>query len=374
MNLLSQAKKEEFKGKRVLLRVDFNVPLQHGKVVDSFRLKAAMDSIRALRRMGAKIILIAHLGKDGTESLDVVSKYMHKFIPLRFVPDVIGELAHKAVSEMKNGDVILLENIRRESGEMKNTATFAKALASLGDIYVNDGFSVSHREHTSIVGLPKLLPSYAGIQMEHEIAELTPALKNTKHPFLFILGGAKFSTKIPLVTKYLENADRVFIGGALANDFWKSEGFDMGRSTVEEGNYNFKKYLKNEKLILPVDTIIKNESRISTRLPNKLEKGDMIVDAGPETIKLLQSEIDKAKFIIWNGPLGIYQNGFDQATAKILKYIVKKKVETIIGGGDTVSIVQSLGIENRLKFVSTGGGATLDFLASGTLVGIQALK
>lgn len=365
---------KELKGKRVIVRVDFNVPIKDGRVLDAFRLRAAMDTIRILRKIGAKIILIAHFGKDGTDSLSVVGEYMHKFVPLRFVPDVVGSVAQQAVSEMRNGDIVLLENLRRESGEMKNTKAFAKALSLLGDAYVNDAFSVSHREHASIVGLPKLLPSYAGIQLEEEIKELIPAYKNKHHPFLFILGGAKFSTKIPLVQKYLKDADSVFIGGALANDFWKAMGYEMGVSVVGDEKFDFKKLLKNKKLILPIDVVTKSGHLVGQKKPNELSANDMAVDVGSASVEMLQEEINKAKFIVWNGPLGMYKDGFDKATNKILRHIVKRKVETIVGGGDTVSAVQFLGVENRLKFVSTGGGATLDFLAHGTLPGIKALK
>lgn len=364
---------KELKGKRVLVRVDFNVPIKDGRVLDAFRLRAAMDTIRTLRRIGAKIILIAHLGKDGSQSLETVAIYMHKFVPLTFVRDVIGPAAQTAVANMKNGDVILLENLRTEPGEIKNTKAFAKTLASLGDAYVNDAFSNSHREHASMVGLPALLPAYAGIQLEEEIKELTPAYKNKHHPFLFILGGAKFSTKIPLVTKYLKDADRVFIGGALANDFWRAMGYEMGESVVGE-KFDVKKMLTNKKLMLPIDVVTKAGHMVGLKKPNELSKTDMAVDIGPASVELLQKEIDQAKFIVWNGPLGVYQNGFDKATNKVLRHIVKRRVETILGGGDTVTAVQSLGVENRLKFVSTGGGATLDFLAHGTLPGIKALK
>jgi phosphoglycerate kinase len=347
---------KNLKGKIVLLRVDFNVPIKNGKIEDDFRIRKALPTIKFLLQKGAKIILITHLGKDGTASLEPVIK--------RFF----------LISKIAKNKVTFFDNIRKFPGEMKNDPAFAKKLSMLGDVYVNDAFSVSHREHASIVTLPKYLPSFAGFQFEDEVENLSHAFKKIKHPFLFILGGAKFSTKIPLIKKYLKLADYVFIGGALANDFLKAKGCDVGKSLVGDINYGIEKFLKNKKLILPVDVVVKSQNKFINKKVNEVEKDEIILDIGIETVKSLAPLLKKSKLILWNGPLGKYEDGGAEATKKILKLVVASKAESIIGGGDTVALIAEAKMENKFSFVSTGGGATLDFLANGTLPGIKALE
>ncbi len=331
---------KNLKGKTVLLRVDFNVPMKNGIIEDNFRIKAALPTVNFLLKKGAKIILITHLGKDGTASLTPVINSFFK------------------ISKIKKDKVTFFENVRKFPGEIKNDLFFAKKLAKMGDIYVNDAFSVSHRAHASIVLLPKLLPAYAGFQLEEEVKNLSHAFKNPKHPFLFILGGAKFSTKMPLIKKYLKLADHVFVGGALANDFLKAKGYNVGKSLVDDTNYGIGGILKNKKLILPTDFVTKKEA---------------IIDIGKESVKNLEAVIKKSKLILWNGPLGKYEDGGAMATKKILKFVGNSKAESIIGGGDTVALISEMKMQKKFSFVSTGGGATLDFLANGTLPGIKAL-
>jgi len=343
---------KNLKGKIVLLRVDFNVPIKKGKVIDDFRIKASLPTIKLLIQKGANIILITHLGEDGTASLNPVIKHFF------------------AISKVDKSRVVFYENIRKFPGETKNDKNFAKKLSEMGDIYVNEAFSVSHREHASIVTLPKYLPSFAGFQLEEEVKNLSHAFNKIKRPFLFILGGAKFSTKLPLIKKYLKLADYVFIGGALASDLMKAKGYEVGKSLVDTKNYNITEVLNNSKLILPTDFVIKNKA---------------IVDIGKESIKNLASLIKKSKLILWNGPLGKYEDGGAKATKEILKLVLKSKSQVIIGGGDIVSILSKLEPKNHPPtgragkskanlFVSTGGGATLEFLANRTLPGIKALK
>lgn len=344
------------KGKTVLLRVDFNVPIKDGQVLDDFRIRAALPTINFLIKNGAKLILITHLGKDGTESLaPVINRFFE-------------------ISKIPKDKVTFFENIRKFTGETENDPTFAKNLSTMGDIYVNDAFSVSHREHASIVLLPKLLPSYAGFQLEEEVKNLSRAFEKPKHPFLFILGGAKFSTKMPLIKKYLELSDQVFIGGALANDFLKAEGYEVGQSLVDDANYGIKEVLKNQKLILPVDVVVESGNKLINKKINEVEKDENILDIGSETVKNLALLVKKSKLILWNGPLGKYEAGGAKSTKEVLKLVADSKALSIIGGGDTVALITQMKMENKFSFVSTGGGATLDFLANGTLPGIKALE
>ncbi|MBU0611903.1 phosphoglycerate kinase [Patescibacteria group bacterium] len=353
---------KNIKGKTALVRVDFNVPIKNGKIEDDFRIKKALPTIKFLQKKGVKVILISHIGKDGKQSLKPVVNYLKKFI---------------------KKDIVLFENIRRQEGETKNSSEFAKKLSKLGEIYVNDAFSVSHRNHASIVGLPKYLPSYAGFQLEEEVKNLSKITKNKKHPFLFILGGAKFSTKMPLIKKYLKLADHIFIGGALLNDFLKAKGYEVGKSLVSDTK-GIKEILGNRKLILPEDVIVSlpagrhgSGNKLMNKKISEIKKSEIILDVGSSTEKILAPIIKKSKLIVWNGPLGKYEEGGDKATKAILKLVLESKNQVVIGGGDIVNVLSKLKAKNyKLKanlFVSTGGGATLDFLSNGTLPGIKAL-
>ena len=363
---------KNIKGKIVLMRVDFNLPIKNGKVMDDFRIKKALPSIKLLQSKGAKIILIGHLGKGG-ETFLPVAKSLNKYIKSKFAPDIYGQVACDAIFDMQYKDVILLENLRNDKGEKACDKNFAKNLSKLADIYVNEAFSVSHRADASLVLLPKLLPAYAGLQMEAEIKNLSKAVKNVKHPFLFILGGAKFSTKMPLIKKYLKNADDVFIGGAMANDFLKAKGCEVGTSLVDGENYGIDKIMNNKKLILPRDVLVSDGNKFVNKKASEVLKNENIIDVGNESVKNLENYIKKAKLILWNGPLGKYEGGGDKATKKILKMVANSKAESIIGGGDTVNLISKMKMEDKFTFVSTGGGATLEYLAKGTLPGIKAL-
>lgn len=349
-------KLKNLKNKKVIVRADFNVPIENGKVVDNFRIKKGISTIKYLVDKGAKVLILMHLGKDGNSDINPVIKEFFK------------------LSKIKKESVVFAPNIRAFLGEEKNETDLAKDLASLGDYYVNDAFSVSHRAHASVVGIPKYLPSYAGFQLEEEIKNLSLVLKNKKHPFLFILGGAKFSTKMPLIKKYLKEADNVVISGALLNNFLKAKGYEVGKSLVDNEDYGVAKLLKNKKIILATDVVVLRGKDLVNVKVKEIKKEDMIIDIGKESIKTLESYINKSKIILWNGPLGLYERGGDKASKSILKSIAKSKALSIIGGGDTVALVNSLKLEDKLTFVSTGGGATLDFLAKGTLPGIKALK
>jgi len=364
---------KNIKGKKILLRVDFNVPIKNGIVKDKFRIIKALLTIKFLQKKGAKIILITHLGKGG-ETLLPIARVLNKFVKTKFIPEIVGLKVEKAVMDMKNGDVLLLQNLRNDKGEQKCDKIFAKKLAKLANLYVNESFSVDHRKDASIVLLPKLLPAYAGFQLEDEVKNLSHAFKNPKHPFLFILGGAKFSTKMPLIKKYLRLADYVFVGGALSSDFLKVLGYEVGKSLVDENNYGISSIIKNKKLILPVDCVVKGENGLVNRNIEDIKKDEVILDVGIVTIEKIDSLIKKSKLILWNGPLGKYEDGGAEATKKILKMVAHSKAESIIGGGDTVALISKMKMENKFSFVSTGGGATLTLLSNGTLPGIKVLK
>jgi phosphoglycerate kinase len=371
MKKVSQIK--NLKGKRVLVRVDFNVPIDNGKVLDDFRIRKSLPTIQFLVKKGAKVILISHLGRNPSDSLNEVSKIVNKFVKVKFVKDVVGQLAQDAVNNMKAGEVVLLDNLRSEKGEKDNDKAFARKLASLADIYVNDAFPVSHRNDASIVGVPKILPSYAGLQMENEVKNLSHVLK-PQHPFVVIFGGAKTETKLPLIKKYLKEADTVFVGGALSNNFFKAEGYEVGKSVLDNGAINLKPFLKNNKLILPDTVVVARGNKKKTITITEMQSDDSILDIGIPSMRTLESVIKRAKVVLWNGPMGWYEHGYTEGTDELIKILIKAKGKVIIGGGDTSVFIERKKLGDKFTFVSTGGGATLEFLSKGTLVGIKALK
>ncbi len=364
---------QTFEGVKILVRVDFNVPIKNGAIADDIRIRAALPTINFLLKKGARLVLISHLevleGEKAT--LEPAAKRLGELgVPVTFIKDYAKALP-LANHELQNGSCLLLENLRFFEGEKKNDPKFAKELASLADIYVNDAFSVSHREHASIVGIPKLLPSYAGLQLESEVANISRAF-HPDRPFLFILGGAKFATKLPLLLRFIENADAVFIGGALANDFLKAKGYEVGKSLLSEGTFDFNFFLNNPKLLLPIDVVTdKHEAKAA----DKVSGDEKIMDVGPKTVEMLREKIKTMKFILWNGPLGLYEDGYTAPTLELARMIGDaSSTTTIVGGGDTLAAIATLGIEDKITFVSTAGGAMLDFLTKGTLPGIQALE
>lgn len=365
---------KNLKGAKVFLRADFNVPVQGGKVMDDFRIKAAVPTIEFLRKGGARVIIASHLevleGEKAT--LEPVVPVLAKLgVPVTFVSDYAKTAA--AVDALKDGECVLLENLRSSEGEKKNDPAFAQMLASLAQIYVNDAFPVSHRKHASVVGVPKLIPGYAGLQVQKEIENLSKAF-SPSHPFLFILGGAKFDTKMPLIEKFSGLADTIFIGGAIANDFYKAKGYEVGESVLSDGDFDVKPLLTNPKIVLPTDMM--NQDHV-VKLSNGASKTDKILDVGPASVEALKSKIMAAKFILWNGTLGYCEAGYPEATNTLAKMIVEatqKGATSIVGGGDTVAALAELGLDSSFSFVSTAGGAMLDFLAKGTLPGIEAIK
>ncbi len=348
-----------FENVPVLVRAALNVPVGNGKVINDYRLRRALPTIRYLRERGARVILISHIGQMGTETLAPVAETLGEMITnVSFFPETIGVRVRSAIRNLAPGDILVLENLRRDTGERNNDRAFAKELAALGDVFVQDSFDTCHRSHASIVGVPEFLPSYAGFLLEEEVRELTKALA-PKKPSFAVIGGMKFLTKEPVIEKLLAVYDKVFVGGALANDFLKASGKNVGKSLISNTDTEvIKKLLANTKLVLPVDSIIENEK---------------ILDCGAGTSALLADFAEKAKTIIWNGPLGNYENGFRDATDAFALSVANSNAHSIVGGGDTIAAIEDLGLLPHFSFVSTGGGAMLDFLARGTLPGIEAL-
>lgn len=368
----------------ILVRAALNVPVVNGKVVNTYRLRRALPTIQFLVKKGARVVLIGHIGEQGTETLLPVAEALKTFIPnVSFCSESIGPVARSTVRELAPGHILVLENLRRHKGEKANDSGFAKELASLADVFVEDSFDTCHRPDASIIGVPHFLPSYAGFVVEEEVRELTSAL-SPKHPALAVIGGAKFSTKEGVLTRLLSIYDHVFVGGALANDFLKAAGHPIGKSLVSPLNEEaIKIVLAHPKLILPVDSIVVSEQWLTAPNPREharvaslddVRPDEIILDHGPGTQSLLAAHAGNAKAILWNGPLGNYERGFNDATNAFAKAVANTKARSVIGGGDTVAAIETLGLLTHFSFVSTGGGSMLDFLAKGSLPGVDALN
>lgn len=376
MREVMKLKPPALRGKTVLVRVDYNVPLKNGEVADDFRIRASLPLIRHLAKCGVKIVLITHMETGGrTPSLLPIAAHLEKLgvKNLKFIAGKItAKTAGKARAE-KNA-VILLDNLRLDPREEKNDRGYAKILAACGDLYVNDAFSVSHRAHSSIVGVPKLLASYAGPLLAREVLELGKIF-HPPHPTLAILGGNKITTKMPVIRSLLRRADRVFVGGAMANVFIKLLDYEIGRSFTEKGSERFARaILRNKKIILPLDVIVESDGRFVNKKLSEIGVRDKIYDLGSETFDILRREVRRAKLIIWNGPLGWIEAGFKRGSLRLAKILAAAPGETIVGGGDTVALLGRSKLTKKFTFVSTGGGAMLEFIARGTLPGIDALR
>lgn len=359
-------------GKRVLLRADLNVPIEAGVVTDPFRITRTVQTLLYLREHGARTIIAAHLG-DGAQSLEPVADTLNSYLHVQYVPDVVGSEAHLAVSAMADGDIILLENLRREPGEKGNDPAFAHALASLADLYVNDAFAASHRAHASIVGVPQLLPHYAGLLYMDELTHLQKAL-TPEQPSLVILGGAKFETKEPLIKKLLDTYDNVFLAGALVNDALKAKGCEVGVSRISN-HVPGKDVLSHPRLLFPSDVLVeRQDGQARVRDIRAVLPDEKIVDIGPESFAALMPYIHAAKTILWNGPTGLYEDGYDDWTHVLAEALAGSTAKTIVGGGDTVAAIANAHVLQQFSFVSTAGGAMIEFLLNGTLPGIEALE
>jgi phosphoglycerate kinase len=360
-------------GKRVVLRLDLNVPIENGEVRDAYRIESSLSTLDYLIKQGARIIIISHIGKGKSDdTLRPVVQYLRGRYDIRFFPNLMSPDNKLSIEKLQNGEIAMLENLRHSKGEEENSDDFARYLGSLGEVYVNDAFAVSHRAHASVVGITKYLPGYAGFLLEKEVNALSAAF-HPEHPFLFILGGAKVSTKIPLLKKFAETADHVLVGGANANNFLKAKGYEVGASLIDvDALSGLDEYLHNPRVLLPIDVVVKDGG--VTKNADEVGATDMIVDLGSETIKQLTAIVAEARLVIWNGPLGLYEEGFTAGSKQLVELLVASQAKTIVGGGDTVALIDAMGVHEKFSFVSTGGGAMLDFLANETLPGISALE
>lgn len=379
-------------GKKVLVRVDFNVPLNDkGEITDDTRITASLPTIQYLLEQKAAVILMAHLGRPKGQvkpelSLAPVAKHLGKLLgkKILFAPDCVGEAAQAAASKLKPGHILLLENLRFHKEEEKNDMEFAEKLASLADLYVNDGFGVSHRAHASVEGVTHFLPAAAGFLLEKEIQYVGQAVTNPLHPFVAIIGGAKVSDKIGVISNLLDKVDTLLIGGGMANTFLAAQGYKMGKSLVEEDKLDLAKELlakakKNKvNMLLPTDLVMAaafapDAEHVTEKVKN-LNQAYMALDIGAETSKAYAEALADAKMIVWNGPMGVFEmDAFCKGTEAVAKAVAKSRATSIVGGGDSVAAIEKLGLAKRITYISTGGGASLEYLEGKVLPGVAAL-
>ena len=379
-------------GKKVLVRVDFNVPLNDkGEITDDTRITASLPTIQYLLEQKAAVILMAHLGRPKGQvkpelSLAPVAKHLGKLLgkKILFAPDCVGEAAQAAASKLKPGHILLLENLRFHKEEEKNDMEFAEKLASLADLYVNDGFGVSHRAHASVEGVTHFLPAAAGFLLEKEIQYVGQAVTNPLHPFVAIIGGAKVSDKIGVISNLLDKVDTMLIGGGMANTFLAAQGYKMGKSLVEEDKLDLAKELlakakKNKvNMLLPTDLVMAaafapDAEHVTEKVKN-LNQAYMALDIGAETSKAYAEALADAKMIVWNGPMGVFEmDAFCKGTEAVAKAVAKSRATSIVGGGDSVAAIEKLGLAKRITHISTGGGASLEYLEGKVLPGVAAL-
>ncbi len=383
----------EISGKRVLVRVDFNVPLDEetGEITDDGRIRATLPTIKYLIERGARVILMSHLGRPKGKVVDnlrlsVVARRLSRLLGQHVgtTSDCVGPEVEKSIANLKGGDVLLLENLRFHPDEEAGNASLAQALANLGDVFVNDAFGAAHRAHASIVGVTSYLPAVAGFLMEKEIKNLGGILENPAHPFAALLGGAKVSDKVSVLENIIEKVDSLLIGGGMAATFLKAKSLEVGLSLVEADRLDNAAGLiekvtrRGARLLLPVDVIVADETNIETRVETvsvaNIPQDKKIVDIGPQTLKNFREELQKCKTVFWNGPMGIYEiPRFAQGTQEIARLLADLNATTILGGGSTAEIVSDMGLADKMTFVSTGGGASLEFLGGDTLPGVAAL-
>ena len=378
----------EVQGKRVLVRVDFNVPMQDGQITDDRRIRESLPTIQYLLERGAKVILMSHLGRpkgrrDPQYSLRPVAQHLSELLgrPVRFLEDCVGEAVEQAVQAMAPGEVALLENLRFHPEEEANDADFARALARLGDLYVNDAFGSAHRAHASTEGVAHHLPAVAGFLMEKELRYLGSILTQPERPFVAILGGAKVHDKIGVIQNLLPKVDRLLIGGGMAFTFLKAQGYEIGRSLLDSEGIEFARQVLQEadqKIVLPVDVVVapspEAEAQAQVVPIDQIPPDQMGLDIGPQTVARFSEMIRSARTIVWNGPLGLFERAtFAAGTRGVLQAVAESGATSILGGGDTAAAAEQLGFADRITHISTGGGAALEFLEGRTLPGVAVL-
>jgi len=383
----------QVRGKKVLVRVDFNVPLDDNRqITDDTRIKAALPTINYLRDQGAKIILVSHLGRPKGKvnpqySLAPVAVRLSELLGKEVImaKDCIGQQVEEEINRLGEGDVALLENVRFYEEEEKNNPDFARKLAALADIYVNDAFGTAHRAHASTEGGTKYLPAYAGFLMKKEIDVMSKALENPTRPFTALIGGAKVSDKISVIENLLKKVDTLIIGGGMANTFLKAQGLEIGKSLVEEDKIDLAREIldkaKNNglEILLPTDVVVSKEFKADS--PSRvvqvsaIEPDDYALDIGPQSCELFAAKVIASQTVIWNGPMGVFEmEQFARGTEKIAQAMAQCRGTTIVGGGDSVAAIKKMGVEDNLTHISTGGGASLEFLEGKVLPGVAALK
>ena len=384
----------DVKGKKVLVRCDFNVPMQDGKITDDTRIVSALPTIEYLVQHGAKVILMSHMGRPDDEPkkeftlqpvADRLSQLLGKQVIFESADRVVDEKVRQAAAALAEGDVMLLENVRFRKEETKNGAEFAKELASLGDIFVNDAFGTAHRAHASTAGIADYLPCVSGFLIEKEVQFLGNAVENPARPFVAIMGGAKVGDKIPVIENLLKKVDALIIGGGMAYTFFKAEGLEIGTSILDKDSLELAKeiFAKAEqtgvKLLLPVDAVcakeFKNDTEFAVYDKDKIPSDRMGMDIGPKTVELFKAEIAAAKTIVWNGPMGVFEMpNFAAGTRAIAEALAASDAVTVIGGGDSAAACEQFGLKDKMTHISTGGGASLEFLEGKVLPGVAVIE
>ncbi|MCM3639345.1 phosphoglycerate kinase [Sporosarcina luteola] len=382
----------ELNGKRVFCRVDFNVPMENGEVTDDTRIRAAVPTIEFMAEKGAKVILASHLGRPKGEvnedmRLTAAGKRLSELLGknVKKLDASIGEEVEQAVADMKAGDIILLENVRFHAGEEKNDSELAKKFADLADVFVNDAFGAAHRAHASTAGIAEFIPAVSGFLLEKELEVLGKALSNPERPFTAIIGGAKVKDKIGVIDNLLDNVDHLLIGGGLSYTFTRAQGYETGNSLVEEDKIELAKSFiqkakeKNVKLHLPIDAVVADafseSANVKTVKIDDIPEGWMGLDIGPETADLYADVIKNSKLILWNGPMGVFEmEPFAAGTRKVALAMAETEAYTVIGGGDSAAAVEKFDVADKMDHVSTGGGASLEFMEGKELPGVTALN